>query len=517
MNPSETDRDRKLAIGLFLLSWIVSVYFWGGGGWAQNSHFALTRALVAERSVFVDSWVDTTGDVSIVGGRAITNKAPGLSFLGAVPYALARIIVPGEDEGVAVTLRAWLTNALSNALLGALIAPLLFLYGRSCALSRTAALTIALGVFLGTPLLAYATVFFLHTCSGALMLLGILLIVRGTGPGQPVPAPPRLAGAGLAAGAAALTNYLFLPGVPLLVLFGAGYAGGRWIWRKGEGIRRGALIAAGAVIPLALFAVYQLAATGRLFDLPLNENAQFTSGSGLFGLIEAPSLTVLGAITISPYRGLFYLSPVLLLAAFGVVAMLRARDYALLALILANVAVFFGFNVTFNGWEGGFGIGPRYLVPIVPLLGMLIVRGWPSIRVWLFALLLAVSLANNIAATAVDPTPSASIPDPLGDYVYPLLLTGTWQPSTPMHPLWRPELLNGHTSVSRHTIDERLPFQKEPPGSPAAEWAAFNLGEMVSGPGSAGSLIPFALVLAAGCALLAAFAAKSDRAIRSSP
>ncbi|HEY0788885.1 MAG TPA: hypothetical protein VGE86_09595, partial [Thermoanaerobaculia bacterium] len=176
MNRAAPDRDRSIALGLFLLTWLVSVYFWGGGGWAQNSHFALTRALVVSRSVFIEPWVDTTGDVSIVNGRAVTNKAPGLSMLGAIPYALARAVVPGEDEGTVVTLRAWLTNALSNALLGAIVAPLLYLYARRSALSRGAALAIALGIFLGTPLLPYATVFFLHTCSGALMLLAVVLL-----------------------------------------------------------------------------------------------------------------------------------------------------------------------------------------------------------------------------------------------------------------------------------------------------------------------------------------------------
>lgn len=498
MKLSGRDRDGKIALGLFLLVWLASVYFWGGGGWAQNSHFALTRALVLERNVFVDSWADTTGDVSVVRGHAVTNKAPGLSFLGAVPYALSRLLVPGPDQGVVVTLRAWLTNALSNALLAALVAPLLYLYGRSSALSRPAAVAVALAISLATPLFPYATVFFLHSCSGALMLLAILLVLRSSS--------GRAVAAGAAAGFAALTNYLFLPGVPLLVLFGAGSEGGRWRWRAKASIRSGALIAAGAAIPLALFAAYQVAATGHLFDLPLNENAQFTSGSGLFGLIEAPSLTVLGAITFSPYRGLFYLSPLLLLAIFGVWAMARAREHALLGLILAQLAVFFGFNITFNGWEGGFGIGARYLVPIVPLLGMLIVRGWPLVRVWLFSILLAISLANSLAATAVDPTPSGSISDPLREYVYPLLLTGTWEPSSPMPLLWRPVFLNGHTSVSRHTIDEKLPFQKERPGSPESEWASFNLGEIAFGAGSAASLIPLVLLLGCGAALLFALA-----------
>ena len=43
------------------------------------------------------------------------------------------------------------------------------------------------------------------------------------------------------------------------------------------------------------------------------------------------------------------------------------RSYwSLIAIVTAFILVI----ASFNGWNGGFAFGPRYLVPIVPLLGI---------------------------------------------------------------------------------------------------------------------------------------------------
>jgi hypothetical protein len=109
-----------------------------------------------------------------------------------------------------------------------------------------------------------------------------------------------------------------------------------------------------------------------------------------------------------------------------------------------------------------------------------------------------VSFAINFAATAVDPQPSGTIPRPLTQYVVPLLLHGHFDPSVPITPPWSAATITGHTSVNPLTHDEAVVFQRHPPDSPQAEWASFNLGEMLFGPGDARSLIPILLLLAAG-------------------
>src|SRR5205085_4005304 len=111
-----------------------------------------------------------------------------------------------------------------------------------------------------------------------------------------------------------------------------------------------------------------------------------------------------------------------------------------------------------------------------------------------------VSFAINFTAVAVDPQPSGTIPRPLTQYLVPLLLHGRFPAEVPITPPWSAATFTGHTSVNRLTHDEAVVFAKHPPGSIAAEWTSFNLGESFTGPGEAASLLPIALLLAAGAA-----------------
>lgn len=480
-------RDRKIAFGLFLVVFLLYGFFWGGGGWAQNVDFALTRSIVLEGDVFVDEYRDVTGDVSEIGGRLVSNKSPGLSLLGIPAYAISRLLIPGEETEIVVNLRAWFTNLFSNALLSALVPPLLFAWARREGIAVRPAAIGALLVGVATPMLPWATVFFRHGSSGALALIA-WLAARSRRPGSAFVA-------GFAGGSAAVCNYLMLPVLAALAVLAA--------WPEvrnamSSGLKRVAGVASGAVLPLLVFAGYQILATGKIFFLPANRNEAFVTQDALFGLLTAPTFDAFWGITFSPYRGLFHLSPLLLLTVAGAWHMARRGKWADLLFILAVFAVHFGVNVTFNNWEAGFGIGPRYLVSAVPLLGVLVIEGAARSRIWLVAVLAVVSLANAFAATAVDPLPSGSIPRPLGGYVYPLLLTGEYEARGPIHPRWSPELFHGHTSVNRMSIDEVVPFAKYPPGDPGSEWAAFNIGEIVTGPGHPASLLPPVLLLILG-------------------
>jgi hypothetical protein len=113
-----------------------------------------------------------------------------------------------------------------------------------------------------------------------------------------------------------------------------------------------------------------------------------------------------------------------------------------------------------------------------------------------------VSLLLNFAAVAVDPQPSATIPRPMSQYILPLLLTGRFAPDVPITAPWSAATFTGHTSVNRMAVDEAVPFTRHPPGSPASEWASFNLGEAFFGAGSAMSLLPIAAILIFGSAVI---------------
>ena len=215
-----------------------------------------------------------------------------------------------------------------------------------------------------------------------------------------------------------------------------------------------------------------------------------------------PSTEAMYGVTFSPYRGLFYFAPVLLISIIGLIVSLKPRERrGEVAAIVFVSAVFFAVNVSFNGWEGGFGIGARYLVPIIPLLGILVVGcgGWTRL---LFAPLAVLSLLINFAATAVDPQPSGTIPRPLTQYILPLLVNGHFSAAVPITPPWSAATFTGHTSVNRMAHDEAIVFSRHRPGSAVSEWSSFNLGESFFGPGDARSLAPIAMVVVFGAAAI---------------
>jgi hypothetical protein len=267
-----------------------------------------------------------------------------------------------------------------------------------------------------------------------------------------------------------------------------------------EGRVRGRFLI-GAAAPLIALAIYQHFCFGSfLTNSMARTDPRFITAGAKLGVLQPPSLGVFYAITVSPYRGVFYFAPVLVAALGGAILWWRSRrNLAELYAIAAVAAFFFTFNLCFNGWDAGFGIGGRYLVPLIPLaaLALFHFRGPLTIA------LAAVSFAINFAATVVDPQPSATIPRPFTQYIAPLMFTGRFSPAVPITHPWSAATFTGHTSVNRMTFDEERVFAKHPPGSTEAEWASFNLGEPLMGAGAIASMIPLLLILAGGCSAIA--------------
>ena len=469
--------DRRIAEWLFILTFCVCAYFYAGAGWNQNSQFDLTRAIVEHHTFAVDAYASNTGDVSRHGGHVYANKAPGLAWLAALPYAVIHALETAGGVDVSdprvVALNCFLCTATVVAPLSAIVPALLYGYARRRREAALWAALVALAVALATEQLPYSTLLMVHAPSGALMLLALRSRRSGAG--------------GLAAGLAVLMNYLCAPAVVLFALLRP---------------RREALkFLAGAVPAGVALLVYQRICFGSATStIVTGTDPRFLSKGALFGVLGRPSLEALYGITISPYRGLFYFAPVLIAAVAGLVFWWqRGEARGELLAILAITLFFFAFNVTFNGWEGGFAIGARYLVPLIPLWGLALLRARPRSLVVALAVL---SFAINFTATAVDPQPSGTIPRPLTQYLVPLLLTGQFSPDVPITRPWSAETFTGHTSVNRLAHDEAVVFTRHAPGSAVSEWSSFNLGEPFFGAGALRSLIPIVLLLVAGVAAI---------------
>ena len=357
---------------------------------------------------------------------------------------------------------------------------MLFVYARRRGIDPRRAALVAASVALATQLLPYATMFMLHVPSASLLCYALTT--------------PHRARSGFAAALATAMNYLCAPALLAFAFLGP---------------RRVARYAAGTLVPLMALAAYQYACFGSIFAIAIaHEDQRFLTRGAALGIFQRPSLGVLYAITLSPYRGFFFFAPLLLVALLGIRAWWRDEVRTCVAALVV-IATFFAFNLSFNGWEGGFGIGGRYLVPLIPLFGLALLRVRSRALVGAVAV---ISFAVNFAAAAVDPQPSATIPRPLTQYIVPLLLSGRFSPSVPITPPWSATTFTGHTSVNRMTVDEAIVFDRHPPGTTESEWASFNLGELLFGPGDARSLMPIALVILGGGIVIARLATRSAAA-----
>ncbi len=465
--------DRRIAAGLFLVTLVTFGYFFGGGGWNQNAQFDLTRAIVERGTLYVDGYDVNTGDLSAGRhGHRYINKPPGVSLLAVIPYAIVysveRALHVAIDDALVMTFNAWFVTFLTCGVCGALIAVVLYL--------EVGSVWIALAAAFGTIVFPYSTMLFAHVPSALFLLLAFVWRDRR----------PLLAG--ISAGIAGACFY-FCIAAAIVIL--AVMRSRHWKFILGA-------------VPIALLlGWYHYVCFGSPWRTSVEQSNLFANRDLLFGVLARPSAEALWGITFSPYRGLFYCSPVLLLAFFGVRRIMR-RD---LIAIAAIAAIFLILTASFNGWNGGSAFGPRYLLPVIPLLAIPMSRA-PRLLIIPLAI---ISILINFAATAVDPMPSAALRDPLRMYIVPPLLTGHL-PDATVRALKLPSSHAGKVGINVQSIDEIGPFVMHPAGSREGEWASFNLGELLFGSGGRSSLIPIALWMIVGSAWLLRRAGSSEAA-----
>jgi len=146
---------------------------------------------------------------------------------------------------------------------------------------------------------------------------------------------------------------------------------------------------------------------------------------------SAPSGEALWGITFSPYRGLFFLSPFLLLAVPGFWHFFRDKKWRVeFVLLLGTVLAHLLLISCWYDWRGGFAIGPRNLLLILPDLVVAVgfcLRAWQR-HPWgrrVFGLLALVSFALVwVARTAGQEFPPVVVRNPLIEFLWPKFRAG---------------------------------------------------------------------------------------------
>ncbi len=573
---------------LFLLCWITFGWFHQGGGWNQNARFAEVRAIVEEGRFTIDNFlvyrvegdrrvreavkeasygragatrilcwslkdpnkpvtvwptvpypisgtpvaldnVGASGDVGFSpDGHFYSNKPPGTSLL-AVPiyfaaYHLERVMGFDPDHWWVLNVNLWLCSIFTVGLASAIAVVLVWRIGVDLFPERKgAALGAALLFGFGTTFFPFGTLLFDHNLTTALLLGAFASIRRDR---------PKLAGA--LAGVAAVTNYLAaIPGV----------AFGFWVLarRRSDAWR----YVLGVVPPAIVLLTYNTVALGSPFTLNTDfQNPMFKETAPAFlGMFTAPSWFAMQVITISPWRGIFVLSPILVIA----IAALARWPHHLRAerrVIIAIAAFFFLVNICFNGFHGGNSSGPRYLIPAIAFLSIALV---PALAAWpiVGAILGLISVFQQTLLTATDAMSPLGVSDHawqnhpdewkeklwgnsiVWSYAWPLFAEGrAWpvikkefQENWPFEDKRYSQLrypferlawtaiergdaepiplaaMPGPVSINVVAPSEAGFFQQSEPHSVNATWASFNAGEFLF-PASRWSLAPLALLWA---------------------
>ncbi|WAS97472.1 hypothetical protein [Nannocystis punicea] len=302
------------------------------------------------------------GSGSVAGGADGVSKETGARDVGGVSK---------ETGARGPTLRAvtWWARLLAG------VAPTLVLCGllwRSLAPAYGArAAALAIGLYaLATPAAAYAHLLYGHQLAACLLWAGLLALVRA----REQTRPGLAALGGVLAGAAVLVEYT-------AAFAGLAAAGLVFGLLRARAWATAAAAAGGAAVPAGLLLAYHAAVFGGPLKTGYHHSAtaEFAEkhGEGLLGLV-GPSWRAIETHALSLASGLTGWAPLWPLAVWGLWQLARGtwgKEHVLRGRVeLAAFAAVLLACVSLN-FEGGWRVGPRYLVVALPALAL----GWAAV------------------------------------------------------------------------------------------------------------------------------------------
>ena len=379
---SRTDARLAAAVALSVIA-LAATYTHVGLTVNDGSRYCLAQAIALDGSFEIGARylraVGTAGAIDKISyeGRVYSDKAPLGSFLAAPVAWLANALGLGERAAI------YACSLAIAAMPAGVACACVFLVARSIGATAPRAVFASLALGAGTNLLYWSTLMFSHALSAALVVASYALVRRGTTSGA-------LATAGLVGGLGVASDYyvlLLLPGLGLYVLARHG-------WRKAIAFGAGAAVA--GVVP----ALYHHALYGQPLVLPYRYHATFSfvHDAGFYGISVPRQFAVLD-ILVGKGFGLCFWNPVFLVSFAALPGFVR-RHRADGVLLVGSLAVLLwvGAGHTQVGYGYGWSWGPRYLVPLYPLLVVpLALAPWGRGARYLAAGLAALSIALNLA------------------------------------------------------------------------------------------------------------------------
>jgi hypothetical protein len=417
---------KALTLGAILLCYLFPLHTWTGyRNINEVSRIYLTQAIVDEGTLSIDDQLRRYGDVddkAVHSGRFYTDKPVGLSFLSLPVYAVLRACGRLLERSWTLQQVRYALTVCCVSIPSLLLAALLLRYW--CELTESLELVLfgVLAFALGTIACVYSTQFMGHQL-GAVLAFGHFAWTRNV---TNEASGPRLAAAGALAAFGAATDFFSVPLQAAIVL--------TYLPR----VRRPAgwlAFACGALAVLAPVLAYNYLAFGNPLSAGyghlVDPTFQKLHGGGLYG-VTLPHLAAIWGLTLSPARGLFWLSPFLLIAPVGIWAMIhdprRKKDGWLIA--GSSLATFWLASSVVN-WRLGWTVGPRAMVPVLPFLATAVVAAveWsPAARPW-FIVSGLLSILFVLSTTLTFPAFDPELANPLFEQTAFLLRRGLVSPN----------------------------------------------------------------------------------------
>jgi len=281
----------------------------------------------------------------------------GQAVLLAPWYMLGRVLsavvpgIPPPARDAALDAAVVSSSATFAALAAALAFLLLARLGLPAGASAAAALILALG----TPVFAYSSWLFSEPLVAAMLLAAALVLFSG--PREAPVALLRSVAAGLLLGGAIWVRPAHVIAVPVFVF-------GLLLRDRARGILPACVVAGVSSVFAAAYLLRNDFLFGSFFDFGYPVMAE---GGKRLNSFSTPLSTGLFGFLLSPGKSLFLFAPPLLVALAGLPALAR-RDRGLAVVAGFTPVVYLLFYAGYAQWEGGYSFGPRYLVPVIPLL-----------------------------------------------------------------------------------------------------------------------------------------------------
>jgi hypothetical protein len=433
-------RLQWIGVSIFVLCWGTYGYFWQSRDWNTASRLMLTYSIVDRGVLSIDGLEGQcadvvydphgnvlqvrAGDVAFVNGHFYSDKAPGLSFLGALVYGLLPRAEGVKPHPVNVPAMPywkadyWLTWA-TVGLLTALTAWLVFKFCLYLEGSPGVATLCALGYGLGSPAFVYGTLYYGHNVAGLLLLAALAWLWREGSSNSPTLWRPL--GAGVLGGLAVVTEYQAVGGLMSGALLAALL---RW------NVRQLTLFLLGASAGLAVLGAYNFYAFGHPLSFSYEYEAapmfrQIHSPTRPLGLrwTDAPEWERLPELLWHQSRGLFWYAPMFMLSFFGWAGLLASRFWKLAVAFLVLDLWYFWVALVYPAWQGGWCTGPRLIGALYPVLAVRVVGilRWIPKRCTqaLLGGLLLIGMAIELGCVAVGGRLPLGFEKPLVEVVQP--------------------------------------------------------------------------------------------------